>query len=383
MLPPNSPYLLLRRLGRDLVGAGHRESPLLSPGTRLLLVPSLALAVTGKPRSEGIDVKLLSGRPATEDVLALPFGAAAYLDSKAKVTLSTDGLPGGAPSVEGTLLLAGFPLGPVRLSAGYPAGGDPGLSLEAKRLLPWYSGLPYLLRVSAEREYPISEAVPATSVPWSGRVTSEELDASVTPDASAPAPENAPIDVGGVLFPPEAYERLAARAGKAARREGGVPRSALHKALGPLQNPIRGPFVDSLLSRGRLKDLGDLLIENPPEKTLSPISRGVLRDLDAAGPSGITLGDRPKGFREAALRLETMHLAVVVAERLAFSSSGFSSAVNALKKRSRGNLEADDVAAYLNCSKTVAKDVLRRLADEGLAYSIAAGTAKWRHRGRR
>lgn len=339
--------------------------------------------MTGKVGSEGrseeIDVKLLGGRPGTDDIIALPFGAAAYLDSKARLS----SVVGGAPVAdEATLLLAGSPLGPVRLSVGYPPGGDTtressDLILEANRLLPWYAGVPYALKMPGAPERPIPEAAPATVHPWSGRVFPEELEAAGRPDSDTDQ-----VDVAGVLFPSAAYERLAGQAKKAARKEGGVPKSAVHKALGPLQNPIRGPFVDSLISRGHLKDLGDRLIENPPEKTLSPISRGVLRDLDGAGKSGITLGDRPKGFRDAALRLETMGLAVVVAGRLAWSASGFSSVVRALSKRFRGTVEADDVAGYLDCSKTLAKDVLRRMADEGFVYSTAAGTAKWRHRGR-
>lgn len=387
MLPPNPPYLLLRRHGRNLVGVGHRDSPLLSPGTRLLLVPSLGFAVTGKLRSEEdseeIDVKLLGGGPGTDDVLALPFGAAAYLDSKARVAPAPDGTPAAGGPDEAILLLAGSSLGSVRLSRldldrGHPAGIDSDLILEANRLLPWYPGVPYALKTAESREYPIPESAPVTTRPWFGRVSSEELEG-----VEGPATDTERIDVAGVVFPSVTYERLAAQATKAARKEGGVPRSAVYKALVPLQNPIRGPFVDSLLSGGYLKDLGDRLIENPPEKTLSPISRGVLRDLAAAGASGITLGDRPKGFRDAALRLETMLLAVVVAGRLAWSASGFSSAVGALRKRFRGTLEADDVAGYLGCSKTLAKDVLRRMADDGFVYSTAAGTAKWRHRGRK
>ncbi|MFW5843538.1 MAG: hypothetical protein ACOCW6_06395 [Spirochaetota bacterium] len=376
MLPPNPPYLLLRRHGRNLVGIGHRDSPLFSPGTRLLLVPSLGFAVTGKvrsgDRSDEIDVKLLGGRSGKDDVLALPFGAAAYLDSKARVSPGPEGTAtGGAPD-EATLLLAGSSLGSVRLFR-----GDSDLVLEANRLLPWYAGVPYTLETAGSGEYPISESAPVTKRPWSGRVLTDELEGAAVPD-----PEAGRVEVEGVLFPSAAYERLAGQAKKAARKEGGVPKSAVHKALGPLQNPIRGPFVDSLVSGGYLKDLGDRLIENPPEKTLSPISRGVLRELDAAGSSGITLGDRPKGFRDAALRLEAMHFAVVVAGRIAWSASGFSSAVASLRKRFRGTLEADDVAGYLSCSKTLAKDVLRRMADEGFVYSTAAGTAKWRHRGR-
>jgi hypothetical protein len=341
----------------------------------------LGFAVTGKLRSDAgpdeIDVKLLGGRPGTEDILALPFGAAAYLDTKARVSPAPDAIPGAGAPDEAALLLAGSPLGSVRLSRENPAGEGSDLILETNRLLPWYSGLPYALKMPGSRELPVSGSEAVTTRRWSGRVFAEELQGDGEPASDADR-----VDVAGVVFPSPVYDRLAGQAKKAARKEGGVPKSAVHKALSPLQNPIRGPFVDSLISRGHLKDLGDRLIENPPEKTLSPISRGVLRELDAAGASGISLGDRPKGFRDAAVRLETMDLAVVVAGRLAWSASGFSSAVASLRKRFRGTLDADDVAGYLSCSKTLAKDVLRRMADAGFVYSTAAGTAKWRHRGR-
>ena len=416
-----------------MAGFAHRSSPLLSPGRHLLLLPSLAYAYTSEPitgdaesadpeQPEGaVALRSPSGHLSTEDILALPFGAAAYLDTRAIVSVTpvraaaqgggrgtspdTDaaGSSAAADLTDATLLLDGEPLGPVRLWSGTEAPGadektsaakntsaddggapawQPGppstarntapdvvLLLETKRLLPWYDGLPYSLRDPRGREYRIVGCRPVSRRPWRGRVTEEELD--------NPPETGRVVNVDGVLFPAPDFERLAGKALKAARREGGIPRGKVYKALDSLHNPIRGPFIQLLVETGRLRDLGELLVVNPPEDALSPMSRGVLQELRAAGSSGVPLSDRPKAFRDAALLLENLDLSVVLPGRMAWATGGFGDLRETLRSRFSPDITADNTAEFLGASKSLAKDLLRRLADDGAVESLSATEARW------
>jgi hypothetical protein len=200
----------------------------------------------------------------------------------------------------------------------------------------------------------------------------------VSPEELGDSPGSAgAVDIDGVLFPLGDFERLATKAVKAARREGGVPRGKVYKALDSLPNPVRGPFVQRLVETGRLRDLGELLVVNPPEDALSPMSRGVLRELRTAGSSGVPIAERPKAFRDATFLLESLDLAVVLSGRMAWSAGGFSDLVADLRRRFSPDISADDVAESLGASKSQAKDLLRRLADEALVDSISATEARW------
>ncbi len=390
------PYLLLSSGKGDRWKLLPHDSTLLTNGVPLVTIPGLRpmTVVDGTlhpiPNQElGVEEAEYGATANGDDtapvIALLPLGAAAYLDTRATARLVGASPPPGPA----TLLFGEIPVAdveirrpPIHPRANEAVGDGPTVfEIIASTPLPWYPGLPYALTTSPPSAGPaalVVETTPKTPRKWSGRVGREQLRPGDATFGDSPVrTASGTVDFLGLSVPHKVYDGLATRAVKAARVEGGVPYNAIARSLKGIWNPIRRLLPAVFANDGLLGSHDGLLFPLPATGALSPIGRGVLKDLQEAGDRGIDLSGRQGAYRETAGRLEQMALAVVVRGRLALSTAAFSKLASDLRRTAPGVLTADTVVARLGCSKGVAKEFLRRLADEGHVVSTAAAEAQW------
>jgi len=130
-----------------------------------------------------------------------------------------------------------------------------------------------------------------------------------------PAGEPGAVTRGGFLFHPQTLERIEREILLLAGQSGGAQRSELSGKLG-LEAEALGPVLEALRAQGRLSARGGLLFPPAdPRRSLSPLARRLLGDLEQAGAEGL----EPKRMKLAGARKE---LAALSRAGLAVSLDG-------------------------------------------------------------
>ncbi len=123
--------------------------------------------------------------------------------------------------------------------------------------------------------------------------------------SEGPEQEAGAVARGGFLFHPETLERTEREILRLADQPGGAQRSELAGKLG-LEADALGPVLEALRAQGRLVARGGLLFPPvDPRRSLSPLARQLLGELERAGTEGL----EPKRMKLAGARKELATLA--------------------------------------------------------------------------